>query len=65
MDGEEVETKKIANAFLALEMPPGKHEVEFRFTPPGRNKGFIASAVCWLIYIFIWVYIRKKQKKKD
>ena len=65
VDGEEVETKKIANALLALEMPPGKHEVELRFTPPGRNKGFIVSAVCWLIYIFIWVYIRKKQKKKD
>ena len=65
VDGEEVETKRIANALLALEMPPGKHEVELRFTPPGRNKGFIASAVCWLIYIFIWVYIRKKQKKKD
>ncbi len=52
VDGEKVEIKKIYDTFVALDLKPGEHEIEFKFIPRGLHAslgviliGIVMSAV--------------------
>ena len=48
VDGRKVETEVWLNAFLALELPAGEHQVELRYTVPGLAPGAALGCVAAL-----------------
>lgn len=62
IDGQPAEIVTANYAFRAVLVPPGQHEVWFRYAPPGWTAGLILSLLTWLPVgaWFIWNY-RKKQ----
>ncbi|MEG2351673.1 MAG: YfhO family protein, partial [Bacilli bacterium] len=71
IDKQLVNTYKIADSFLAFDVPPGNHEVKIIYYPKGMKTGLIISLFSMLLIIIIWskklVKQRNKQicKKKD
>lgn len=66
VDGERVEAAKIGDAFLAVPLTPGDHEISLTFTPVGFSEGMILSFVGFGIFVGICVlspFIRKKRKQ--
>ena len=55
VDGKDAETITVADALLALPLEAGRHEIEFKYTPPGFAQGLAASVVCFVILIFLLV----------
>lgn len=53
VDGQKVTTALIGNAFLAVDLPEGEHNVEMLYTPPGFETGWKISLISLLIYIVI------------
>ena len=68
VDGKPVKTEKIGNAFLAVPLSEGEHEVTLAFTPDGFSVGWKISLISFLIFIGICVLtprIRQKRKEKQ
>lgn len=61
VDGKEIETTKIFDTFLGVELEPGNHEVEFSYETPGLKTGIIISAISLSLYIAY--YFLEKNKK--
>lgn len=54
VDGRKVDYYKVFDAFLAIDLREGTHEVEFTFYPPGLNLGMLITLISALIFaIFI------------
>ena len=49
-DGEPVRTEKIGNAFLAVELTPGEHELTLAFTPVGFDVGWKVSLLSVAVF---------------
>ena len=66
VDGVETQTVAvIGDAFLALELEPGYHDLEFRYEAPGAKMGMGVSAVSVGIFaIFVITDYIKKRKNK-
>lgn len=58
VDGEPAEILTVLDTLIALELAPGEHVVELRFTTPGLYAGLTISA-CALV-VFIVLMIKKK-----
>lgn len=58
VDGEKVEVKKIYDVFIGIDLTKGKHEVEFKYFPPGLKCSIPISLFGCLISSF---YIYKKK----
>jgi len=54
--GREVEVTKVLNSFLGVELGTGRHELTFKYVPPGRGLGLFISIICWIIFIAIWMF---------
>lgn len=66
VDGKQVEAEKIGDAFLAVPLTPGDHEISLTFTPVGFSEGMVLSFVGFGIFIGICAFspfIRKKRKQ--
>ncbi len=66
LDGEEVETEKIFDAFLSFPVPSGTHTVSMRYFPQGLRMGGMvtaASAAVLLIAALAGRSARKKRKR--
>ena len=50
-------------AFRAVPLPPGRHTVEFRYTPPGMKIGGLISAMAVLVLIVAWRAGDRRQRK--
>jgi uncharacterized membrane protein YfhO len=63
VDGEEVETFAWKDAFLALELDEGVHELEFFYSPPGFTEGLVVTIISAVIAIgiAIWKVCKKKR----
>lgn len=57
VDGEAAEIIRVFDTLIALELAPGEHIVELRFTPPG----FVAGASVSLLAALIFVLLQKKK----
>jgi len=68
IDGEPVETKKIAEGFLGADIAAGDHEVELRFVSPGFKLGAVVSVAAWLIFVIVLIVnvrIRKREFENE
>ena len=67
VDGKVVETKNVADAFIAIPVTAGTHEVRMHYRPKGLTMGMIISCVSALgILAFIVIrMIRHKQKSEE
>jgi uncharacterized membrane protein YfhO len=56
LDGREVQKIKLLNAFIGVMIPPGAHQVDFAYTPPGLwiGAGITAFTLLLLMAVF-WV----------
>lgn len=62
VDGEEVETFDILNAFIGINLSPGEHTVSMTYTPPGFVVGVITLIFGAGIIILLYLYDRKHNK---
>ena len=60
VDGEKVETKKMFDTFISVDLEKGKHEIEFIFIPRGLILG---SVVTCLSIILLIIYLKKSNRK--
>ena len=65
VDGNEVETLKIINAFVGVDVGAGNHSVEFVYTPNGLIAGIIVALISWCVFIIMLVMLKKKTQKKS
>lgn len=61
VDGKKTEMGTWLGTFLALELPPGTHEVELRYTAPGLVPGIALGAVSLAGLAFTLVRRRRRQ----
>ncbi len=69
VDGVETQTHAVVgDAFLALELEPGYHDLEFEYEAPGARMGMTVSGVSVGLYagcILIEYMIKRKRKAKE
>jgi len=69
VDGVETQTHAVVgDAFLALELEPGYHDLEFEYEAPGARMGMTGSGVSVGLYagcILIEYMIKRKRKAKE
>ena len=53
VDGQPAEIVTALDTLIALELEPGEHIVELRFTPPGLHAGLAISASALLLFILL------------
>ncbi|MGL4694772.1 YfhO family protein [Enterococcus larvae] len=64
IDGKKVTMPTFKKAFLTLEVPAGKHEIQFVFLPQGFKIGAVLFASCLVVFQgFAW-YERRKKKSE-
>jgi len=59
VDGEKVPIRKIANAFIGLELTEGEHRVAFHFRPYGLKPGLIISGISLILLLVVFMRNRK------
>ncbi len=64
VDGEEVETEKLFEAFLSVKLPAGSHEITFEYFPEGLKLGGIISGAAIAILVLLIVVDRRLDKKE-
>lgn len=62
VDGEEAEAGTVMDAFLAIELPEGSHEVELRYTSEGFRPGLLISLVFLLLFLLLWMLTVRYQR---
>ena len=69
VDGVETQTHAVVgDAFLALELEPGYHDLEFEYAAPGARMGMTVSGVSVGLYvgcILIEYMVKRKRKAKE
>ncbi|MBQ8246452.1 MAG: YfhO family protein [Lachnospiraceae bacterium] len=69
VDGVETPTRAVVNgAFLALELEPGYHELEFEYEAPGAMTGMAISGVSICVYGLLigmeYLFVKKRKAKE-
>ena len=64
VDGEKVDYRDFKHSFLALDLEPGEHTIEFRYWPIGLTPGIIVSLIAIAGFV-VWMLIRKKMLVKS
>ena len=65
VDGEEVDYYAIGEAFIGVDMTPGKHTVEMIYIPVGLKLGIIISVGAWLLLLLGTIIYTKRDKIKE
>ena len=64
VDGVKMESSKVFDTFLCVDLTEGTHTVEFRYEPQGQKIGICISLVCALILGTI-AWIDRRNRKKE
>lgn len=64
VDGRKTEFFKVLQGFIGVDIEPGKHTIEMKYTPVGLNIGIIISAIAWVLFIGI-ILLNGKNKTKS
>ncbi len=64
VDGEPAETKKALEAFLAVDLPEGYHEITFSYLPEGIREGSLITILSLLMLILLYVGKQCRDKKR-
>jgi uncharacterized membrane protein YfhO len=62
LDGEEAEVQAFQDAFLSIEIPAGRHTVEFSYYPYGLNVGIGITAASLLVFLAA-VFVSRHRKR--
>lgn len=66
VDGEEVEPETVLDAFIAIPLSKGQHEIEMRYISEGFVTGVLISTVSVLLFVVFWILtVRYKKRQKD
>jgi uncharacterized membrane protein YfhO len=66
IDGNVVPTDEVFDAFLAVEVPAGEHQIELEYVSEGFRMGVIISMLSLLfLLVFLWVIRGLKRKDSD
>lgn len=63
IDGKEVETIKILDALMAIEVDAGEHEIEMYYVPSGLYVGVSITLLAICMIIIMVIYNKKKYKE--
>ncbi|SNS01830.1 hypothetical protein SAMN06893096_101381 [Geodermatophilus pulveris] len=66
LDGEPVEVRDGPAGLLSVDVPAGRHDLEVRFTSPGRSVGLAVAAVATLLVLgqsAAWVAVRWRGRR--
>ncbi|MDE7367300.1 MAG: YfhO family protein, partial [Lachnospiraceae bacterium] len=55
LDGKEVETGAVLNAFMAVELPEGSHTLELSYASEGFYLGLLISLISLLLFVIFWM----------
>ena len=62
VDGAKTKTRGFYDAFLAFEVKPGIHEIEFKYHSPGFGAGILITLVSIALFL-IYLYLHKDKEK--
>ena len=54
--------------YMALQLSPGKHHIEMRYTIPGLKAGVVLSIIGWMVYFadfFVRCFLKQEKKRYD
>ncbi|MFV0560472.1 MAG: YfhO family protein [Enterococcus sp.] len=60
IDGKKVDVTSFKDAFIALEIPAGKHKITFSYLPQGFKLGAVLFVSCTSLFILYSWYLRRK-----
>lgn len=63
IDGNEVNTKRVLDVLMAIDVTPGEHIIEMRYIPEGFIVGAIISIISIALLIIIYLYDQFKINK--
>ena len=63
VDGNKVESEKVFETFMGVNITTGEHTIELKYTPSGIILGSLISLIGIICLITIWIY--KNKRKKD
>ena len=62
VDGIKTDITKFKDTFIMLDLTPGTHEIEFKFTVPGRKLGVIIALAALILFIISLIIRGRKFK---
>lgn len=62
VDGRSVDAERGLDAFLAIRLSPGMHELQLRYLPRGLKEGTLISALALLLLSLLCVYTVRRRK---
>jgi len=66
VDGNVVEPRYVLEAaFIALELEPGYHELEFQYEAPGVKEGMLVSGISIGIYVVLFALLLIKNRRSN
>ena len=65
VDGKEIKTKKLANAYLGFNIKKGNHHIKMIYYPKYMKLGLIISMISLIILICYFLYKNKTIKKDE
>ncbi|MDO4522300.1 MAG: YfhO family protein [Eubacteriales bacterium] len=65
VDGEKITSFRANSMYTGIRLSAGEHKIELRYTTPGLILGGEISAVSVLIYLGLWMMIRKRKKVQE
>ncbi len=63
VDGEEIEPDTFAEAFFAIPLEAGSHEISMKYQTPGLVAGALISAGCVGVFVAITIVGRRKKRR--
>ena len=65
VDGKEIKTKAIGEAFLGFDIDQGKHDIELKYFPKGMKLGGLVTIAGTIVYGLMWIWHLRSRRKKD
>ncbi|MCI8322812.1 MAG: YfhO family protein [Lachnospiraceae bacterium] len=68
VDGVEEKIIRANIGYMALQLSPGKHHIEMRYTIPGLKAGVVLSIIGWMVYFadfFVRCFLKQEKKRYD
>lgn len=65
LDGESVEPVTVLNAFMAIPMSEGTHDIELKYVSTGFREGLLITGISLLGFLALWfITVRHKRRRK-
>lgn len=65
INGVEAQKIRMANVALGVKVPPGEHQIEFKYHLVSLTAGAVVSAVAWFGLVIVMIFSTKGEKKSS